>query len=75
MKALANTASPERLQRAFEDCHRKGAEEFGALWLKANDSAVQRIRGVYDQSDLYIKTLVSAVVLSTLRTVRKVNGF
>lgn len=55
------------LQKKFNTAHDTGAQEFGGLWLRANEVAIDGINmanGNY--SDLKTKTMVSIVVLRVL---------
>lgn len=59
---------------AFKKAHHEGAEEFGGLWLQANDSAINRVQDIpADLTKPETKALVSVVILSVLRTCRAAN--
>lgn len=60
----------QAMRRKFADIHHKGAQEFGGLWLTANDNAINRIRPFFDVADPVNKAIVSAVILSTLRSAK-----
>lgn len=57
----------ESLEKKFTAAHDMGAKEFGGLWLRANEVAIDGInmaKGNY--ADLKTKTMVSIVVLRVL---------
>lgn len=59
-----------RAKELFRDAQHEGAEEFGGLWLAANQaaiSAVARTDGVFDSGLPEEKALMSICILAALR--------
>jgi hypothetical protein len=69
-KAAQEFEEREKLRESFQKIHHAGATEFGGLWLTANDNVLNRVRPFIDTTDVKMKTIVSAIILSSLRSAR-----
>jgi len=60
----------DRMREKFDQINQKGAQEFGGLWLSATENAVTRAIGIYDTTDLLVKSLMSLSVYAALNSYR-----
>lgn len=62
-----------KMKEVFPEVQQIGGEEFGPIWLKANDDAVSQVErnaGFFDTTLVEVKTLMVITILSVLRTSR-----
>lgn len=63
-----------RAKELFRDTQHAGAEEFGGLWLAANQAAISAVAqtdGVFDSGVPEEKALMSIAILAALREALK----
>lgn len=64
----------EQWRDLFYETQREGADEFGNVWLLANNAVVQKCTGIFDVSLQQVRSLILLTILETLRVAAKENN-
>lgn len=70
-RVLDDNVNPDRLHKAFEELHKKGAEDFGMFWLKANRLMIDAVGDDVRYTEMPTKFILTKIAYAVCEMIQK----